>query len=40
MDTSTEFQSSELVTNTKPSEPSINSDPATWPLIFNIITTN
>ncbi|XP_050066053.1 uncharacterized protein LOC126555133 [Aphis gossypii] len=31
MDISIEFQSNELVSNTESSEPSINSDPATWP---------
>ncbi|KAL4119436.1 hypothetical protein QTP88_012245 [Uroleucon formosanum] len=31
MDISIEFQSTELVSNTESSEPSINSDPATWP---------
>jgi len=31
MDISIEFQSTELVSNTESSKPSINSDPATWP---------
>lgn len=31
MDISIEFQNTELVSNTEPSEPSINSDPVLWP---------
>jgi len=34
MDISVEFKNIELVVNTEPSEPSTNSDPATWPPSF------